>query len=82
MAYLFLARNVRFVTEPTGDDLEEQELIHLSRVEVQRAMLDGHGVQPFDVLGFQPDDLQCLSHSLDPFKSDSICACSSSLSPP
>ena len=42
MAYLFLARNVRFVTEPTGDDLEEQELIHMSRVDVQRAMLDGH----------------------------------------
>lgn len=40
-AYLFLARNVRFVREATGGDLEEQELIYLKRSEVQRALING-----------------------------------------
>jgi ADP-ribose pyrophosphatase len=40
-AYLYLARNVRFVTEPFGDDLEEQHLMHLSRAEVESAMMSG-----------------------------------------
>jgi ADP-ribose pyrophosphatase len=41
MAYLFLARNVRFEVDPSGDDLEEQQLIQLSRLEMQRAMFSG-----------------------------------------
>ncbi|MGD9092497.1 MAG: NUDIX hydrolase, partial [Anaerolineales bacterium] len=41
MAYLFLARNVRFEVDPSGNDLEEQQLIQLSRLEMQRAMFSG-----------------------------------------
>jgi ADP-ribose pyrophosphatase len=41
IAYLYLARNVRFAMEPTGRDWEEQELIQLNRSQVQKAMLDG-----------------------------------------
>jgi ADP-ribose pyrophosphatase len=41
MAYLYLARDVRFVAEPSGGDLEEQQLLHLSRAEVHSAMMDG-----------------------------------------
>jgi hypothetical protein len=32
---------VRFEVDPSGDDLEEQQLIQLSRLEMQRAMFSG-----------------------------------------
>ena len=38
MAHLFLARGARYVTEPDADDLEEQELLRLSRSEVEAAL--------------------------------------------
>ena len=41
MGYLFLARNARRVAEPDADDLEEQELLHLSRAEVEEALDSG-----------------------------------------
>jgi ADP-ribose pyrophosphatase len=37
--HLFLARGARRVAEPIADDLEEQELLTLSRDEVERALL-------------------------------------------
>jgi ADP-ribose pyrophosphatase len=40
-AYLFLARGARRVTEANADDLEEQELLHLSRSEVETALASG-----------------------------------------
>jgi ADP-ribose pyrophosphatase len=39
--HLFLARGARRVAEPVADDLEEQELLTLSRDEVERALLAG-----------------------------------------
>lgn len=36
--YLYLARGARRVCEPHADDLEEQELLHLSRPELQAAL--------------------------------------------
>lgn len=39
--YLFLARNARKVTEPTPDDLEEQEISILNRCEVEAALDNG-----------------------------------------
>jgi len=39
--HLFLARGARRVAEPAADDLEEQELLTLSREEVERALLAG-----------------------------------------
>jgi len=41
MAYLFLARDARYVTEPNADDLEEQELLRLSRSKVEAALEAG-----------------------------------------
>jgi ADP-ribose pyrophosphatase len=41
MAYLFLARGARRVAEADADDLEEQELLHLSRSEVEAALAGG-----------------------------------------
>lgn len=38
MAYFYLAREARSVTEPDADDLEEQELLRLSRSEVEAAL--------------------------------------------
>ena len=40
-AYLFLARGARRVTEPDADDLEEQQLLRLSRAEVEAALAAG-----------------------------------------
>jgi len=40
-AHLFLARNARQMAEPCADDLEEQQLIRLSRTEVETALSDG-----------------------------------------
>jgi ADP-ribose pyrophosphatase len=41
MAFLFLAREAHRVTEANADDLEEQQLLHLSRVEVEQALATG-----------------------------------------
>ena len=40
-AYLFLARGARRVAEPDADDLEEQEVLLLSRAEVEAALAAG-----------------------------------------
>lgn len=48
-AYFFLARGARKVLEPNADDLEEQELLHLSRGEVEAAVQRG----AFKVLPWQ-----------------------------
>lgn len=40
-AHLFLARNARRVAAAHADDLEEQELLHLSRAEVEAALKSG-----------------------------------------
>jgi ADP-ribose pyrophosphatase len=40
-AYLFLAQGARRVTKANADDLEEQELLHLSRFEVEAALASG-----------------------------------------
>jgi len=39
--YLFLARNAHKVAPPNADDLEEQQLLHLSRAEVETALAAG-----------------------------------------
>lgn len=41
IAHLFLARDARPVAEPDADDLEEQELLRLSRAEVEAAVARG-----------------------------------------
>jgi ADP-ribose pyrophosphatase len=41
MAYLFLARDARYVAEADADDLEEQQLLRLSRAEVEMALING-----------------------------------------
>ena len=41
VGHLYLARNARQVAEPAADDLEEQELLSLSRAEVQQALMAG-----------------------------------------
>ncbi|HEU5277595.1 MAG TPA: NUDIX hydrolase [Gaiellaceae bacterium] len=41
VGHLYLARNARKVAEPAADDLEEQELLSLSRAEVGHALLAG-----------------------------------------
>jgi ADP-ribose pyrophosphatase len=46
MAYFFLAQGAHHVAEPHPDDLEEQELLHLSRGEMEAAL----GDQDFKVL--------------------------------
>jgi ADP-ribose pyrophosphatase len=40
-AHLFLAGGAHRVAEPDADDLEEQELLHLSRAEVEEALAMG-----------------------------------------
>lgn len=47
-AHLFLARDARPVTAPHADDLEEQQLLLLSRAEVEAALWAGE----FKVLGW------------------------------
>lgn len=41
LAHLFLARGARRVAEPISDDLEEQELLTMTRGEVETALLAG-----------------------------------------
>jgi ADP-ribose pyrophosphatase len=41
IAYFFLAREARLVTQCNADDLEEQELLLLDRSEVETALLQG-----------------------------------------
>lgn len=41
MAHLFLARDARRVAEAHADDLEEQELLHLTRSEIEAALAAG-----------------------------------------
>ncbi len=41
VAHLFLARGARRVAEIRADDLEEQQLLHLSRAEVEAALVAG-----------------------------------------
>lgn len=41
MGHLFLALGARRVAEPDADDLEEQEILHLSRAEVEAALAGG-----------------------------------------
>lgn len=41
MAHLFLACGARRVAEPHPDDLEEQDLLHLTRAEVKEALAAG-----------------------------------------
>ncbi|HUV90584.1 MAG TPA: NUDIX hydrolase [Anaerolineae bacterium] len=41
MAHFFLARGARCVAEPDADDLEEQELLRLSRSQVRAALAAG-----------------------------------------
>ncbi len=40
-AHFFLAQGARRVSEPDADDLEEQELLLLSRAEIEAAITDG-----------------------------------------
>ena len=40
-AYLYLAIGARPVGRPTADDLEEQELLHLNRYEIEEALEEG-----------------------------------------
>ncbi|MCB9459196.1 MAG: NUDIX hydrolase [Anaerolineaceae bacterium] len=40
-AKLFLAINARHVAQPDSDDLEEQQLLHLTKAEVQQELLQG-----------------------------------------
>ena len=48
VGHLFLARGAREVAEPDADDLEEQELLMLTRAEVEAALLAGD----FEVLSW------------------------------
>ena len=41
VGHLFLARGARRVAEPAADDLEEQELLSMTRAEVEAALLAG-----------------------------------------
>jgi ADP-ribose pyrophosphatase len=41
MGHLYLARNARYVTPREADDLEEQELIFLTRTEIESALANG-----------------------------------------
>jgi 8-oxo-dGTP pyrophosphatase MutT (NUDIX family) len=41
VGHLYLARGARRVAEPAADDLEEQELLALTRGEVETALLEG-----------------------------------------
>lgn len=49
VAYLFLAREARPVADPDADDLEEQDLLKLSRAEAEAAVARGD----FKVLAWQ-----------------------------
>jgi len=57
-ANLFLAQNARKVAEPNADDLEEQELLYLSRSEVENAVASGE----FKILAWQMVMVMALWH--------------------
>ena len=40
-AHFFLARRARWVAPAAADDLEEQQLLRLSRAEIEKALIDG-----------------------------------------
>ncbi len=61
VAHLFLARGARRVTEPSGGDLEEQELLALSRSEVEAALDSGE----FKVLAWATVMALALRHLED-----------------
>ena len=57
-AHLFLARNACPVTHPHADDLEEQQLLHLSRADVETALATGE----FKVLAWAAVTALALLH--------------------
>lgn len=57
-ANLFLAQNAHKVTEPDADDLEEQELLYLSRTEVEDAIAN----EEFKILAWQVVMVMALWH--------------------
>lgn len=57
-AHLFLARNARPVAEPAADDLEEQQLLFLTRAETEAALASGE----FKVLAWATVVAQALHH--------------------
>jgi ADP-ribose pyrophosphatase len=57
-AHLFLARQVYKVTQPSADDLEAQELVLLSRQEMEKALRAGE----FKVLGWATAVALALMH--------------------
>jgi ADP-ribose pyrophosphatase len=59
IANLFLARGARKVTEPHSDDLEEQQLLHLTRTQFEKALDDGE----FKVLAWTAAVALALRHS-------------------
>jgi ADP-ribose pyrophosphatase len=58
MGHLFLARGARRVAEPDADDLEEQELLYLSRSEMEAALAGGE----FQVLAWATSVLLALRY--------------------
>jgi ADP-ribose pyrophosphatase len=56
--YLFLALNAKKVAEPSGDDLEDQELVVLSRNEIEQALRAGE----FKVLAWSAVVAMSLNH--------------------
>jgi ADP-ribose pyrophosphatase len=56
--YLFLAQGAHFVGDTTSDDLEEQQLLHLGRAEIQAALLAGE----FKVLSWATTIALALLH--------------------
>ncbi len=60
-AYLYLARDARHVTAPDADDLETQELLHLSREAIEQALHDGE----FKVLAWAAAISLALPHLMD-----------------
>jgi ADP-ribose pyrophosphatase len=57
-AYLFLARGAYYVQPPDADDLEEQELVFLTRTEIETALTDGE----FKVLSWAANVAFALRH--------------------
>ena len=41
IAHLYLARDAHYVAEPNSDDLEEQQLLHLDRTDIEAALTGG-----------------------------------------
>jgi len=57
-AHLFLARRARKTGTPLSDDLEEQEILHLRRTEIEGALLSGE----FRVLAWSANVALALMH--------------------